>query len=154
MTEQRSEGPSAQEAYATLYLRFLDNQAWLSDRLENMSLPDFIGFTVYVFDQLELAGKSNEVAEFKRVKGLILAMARKELEMARFQAGLSEQQRRIALRTATAYFELAKGFYTAEARPAIDAAWAATIEKGETFGWPSAVFDILEPRYVFRKVPE
>ena len=154
MSEQRPDGPSVAEAYADLYLGFIDNQTWLADTFGNMSLPEFIGFTVYVFEELDLADKSNEVGELQRVKGLLLAMARKELELARFHRGLTDQQRHSALKTAAAYYELAKGYYPLEARPAIEAAWTASTDKGEAFGWPSAVFHLLETRSVFREVPE
>lgn len=63
--------------------------------------------------------------------------------------GLTEEQRAAALKTAKAYYELAKDLYPASAVPAVEAAWAASLDWAARFGWSTVVFDILAPRRVF-----
>ncbi len=61
------------------------------------------------------------------MRGLILAIAREELEVAHFMDGLTDEQRSAGLGAATSYFELAKSFYPADAVPAGEAAWGASL---------------------------
>ena len=79
------------------------------------------------------------------MKGLILAFARKSLEMAHFMDGLTDEQRAVSLEVATDYYELAKCFYPADVVPKLEAAWAADLDHAARFGWPSPVFDIMAP---------
>jgi hypothetical protein len=64
-------------------------------------------------------------------------MACKQLEVGHFMDGLSEDQRASSIKAAHAQYELAKGFYPADVVPKIEAAWAATLETAETFGYRS-----------------
>jgi hypothetical protein len=139
------------ERYADLYLHFVDNQQWLSESFASMTMTEYHGFVRYVFEELNFAGESKEGGEFLRVKGLILAMARQELDTAHFVHGLTDEQRESSRRCATAYYDLAKGFYPADQTTAVEAAWASSLDRCARFGWPSSVFEVLEPRQVFRE---
>lgn len=118
-----------------------------------MTFTEFSDFVDYCFKEFDLAAEAQDGAEFRRVKGLILALARKKLEIAHFMNGLKDKQRAATLETATAYYELAKGFYTADAVPTVEAAWAASLEEASRFGWPSVIFDIQAPHRVFKDDP-
>jgi hypothetical protein len=72
------------------------------------------------------------------------------LELAYFMNGLTDGQRDVARKAATAYYEMAKGFYAADALPAVEAAWAADLDHATRFGWPSPVFESLAPTKIFR----
>jgi hypothetical protein len=138
------------DRYADLYLNFVDSQDWLSETFARMTMAEYHAFVAYCFEELNLAGESKEGGEFVRVKGLLLAMARQELETAHFAAGLTDEQRESSRRAATAYYELAKGFYPPEKAASVEAAWTASLDRCERFGWPSPAFDVLEPRPIFR----
>lgn len=142
-------------AYADLYLNFEDRQQWLQERLTRFSFSEYRAFVDYVFEQLDPAFEAGQSAEFVRVKGLLLAIARKKFEVAHFMAGLTGEQRETCQRTAQAYFELARGFYPDNVKPAVDAAWAESQDHAARFGAVSApaVFEILrrEQCEVFRR---
>lgn len=141
------------DRYADLYLNFPDRQEWFAQLFVSMTFTEYREFVDYCFKELDLADEAKDGAEFRRVKGLILALARKELEIARFMDGLPDEYRVGCLETATAYYELAKGFYPADKVPAVEAAWAASLDDAARFGWPSAVFDIMAPHQVFKDEP-
>jgi hypothetical protein len=135
---------------ADIYSNFEDRQQWFTELFESMTHAEYIDFVGYCFKELDLAADAKDGGEFRRVKGLILALARKDLEVAYFMDGLTEAQRATALKAATSYYELAKRFYPADAVPAVEAAWAESLDYASRFGWPSVAFDILAPRRVFR----
>lgn len=139
--------------YAEIYLNFPDRQQWFADLFLNMTHSEYLDFKEYCFKQLDLAAEAKDGAEFRRVKGLIMAFASKNLEAAHFMDGLTDEQRASSLQAATAYYELAKGFYPAETVPAVEAAWAASLDRANRFGWPSVVFDVLAPHHVFKDCP-
>lgn len=138
------------DRYADIYLNFQDRQQWFATTFAGMTLTEYSGFVDYCFKQLDLAAETKDGAEFWRVKGLILAMARKYFETAYFMDGLTDDQRAASRKAAVSYYELAKGFYSAEAVPGVEAAWAASLDHAARFGWPSVVFDIQAPHRVFR----
>ncbi len=135
---------------AELYLNFQDQQQWLEAAFAGMTYKEYLGFVDYVFEELDLAAETNNGAEFRRVKGLILALARKHLEAAHFMDELTDEMRVSLHKVAISYCEFARGLYPAEAAPGVAAAWAASEEYAEKYGWPSAVFRILAPHNVFR----
>jgi hypothetical protein len=143
-------GLSDTERYADLYLNFVDNQDWLSQTFASMTMAEYHAFVTYFFEELNFAGEAKEGGEFQRVKGLILAMARKDLEVAHFSQGLTDEQRESSRRAATAYYELAKGFYSPDRVVAVEEAWATSLDHCARFGWPSAAFDLLDPRPIFK----
>lgn len=81
---------------------------------------------------------------------MILALARKELEIAHYMDGLTEKQRLSKQATAEAYYELAKGFYPVDKQPGVEAAWAISLNHARTDGYTSeAVFEIMAPHRLF-----
>jgi hypothetical protein len=138
------------DRYAMIYLNFEDHQARLDDMLSNMRFIEYREFVEYCFKELDFAAEAKDGGEFRRVRGLILAIARKQLEISKFMDGLTDSQRASAWQCAVSYYELAKGFYDADKVPALEAAWAASIDHCERFGWPSVVFDVLAPHKIFK----
>jgi hypothetical protein len=139
--------------YVDIYLSFQDRQQWLAELFASMTFKEFCDFVDYCFKELDLAAEAKDGVEFRRVKGLILSLTRKNLEIAHFMDRLTDEQRAASLNAATSYYELAEGFYTAGAVPAVEAAWAASLENAARFGWPSAVFYVMAPHRVFRDDP-
>ena len=140
------------ERNVDLYLSFVGQQDWLNETLTNMTFAEFNSFVDYMMAEINLYAESKEGAEFFRVKGLILAVARKMLEMGRFAHGITDQQREVSIRTATTFYELAKGFYRPEDVSAVEAAWAGSLDYCSKFGWPSPVFLALAPRQIFKDI--
>jgi hypothetical protein len=145
--------PDANDRYADIYLNFQDRQEWFAELFAGMTLTEFHDFVDYCFKELDLAAEAKDGAEFGRVKGLIIALARKELEVAHFMDGQTDEQREASRNTATAYYELAKGFYAADKVHAVEAAWSAALDNAAHFGWPSPVFDVLALHQVFKDDP-
>jgi hypothetical protein len=106
-------------------------------------------FKDYVFNKLD-PDAPDVGHELVRIRGLILALARKTLEQGRFMSGLSVEQREVSLKCATAYYKLARGFYSGDALRRVEAAWTVSIEHGEICGWPTVIFEILAPQKIFR----
>jgi hypothetical protein len=115
-----------------------------------MKHAEFRGFVDYCYKELDFADEAKDLQEFRRVKGLFLAIARKLMETAHFMDGLTDEQRQSAHRAAENTYEFAKGFFPTDAVPTIEAAWAATLDYASRFGWPTVVFDILAPHSVFK----
>ena len=107
---------SQTKLYAELYLKFQDNQEWLAGRFSEMTFSEYRAFINYCFEQIDAAAAIRDGTEFRRVKGLLLAAARKELEIVCFMNGLSDEQRTVSAQVATSYYELAKGFYPADTK--------------------------------------
>jgi hypothetical protein len=141
---------SETDRWADIYINFRDSQQWLAELFASMTHAEYMNFVEYCFKELDLAAEVNDGAEFRRVKGLILALARKELEIARFMDGQTDRQREAALKAATSKYELAKRFCPADSVPAVEAAWAAELDRAARFGWPSVIFDCLPPQRVFK----
>ena len=138
-------------SYADMYLNFKDNQEWLSKKFENMTYEDFENFVGYCLKQLGFASDESNGAEFFRVKGLLLALARKEHEISCFMDGIDDERRAGSLKCATSYYELAKGFYPKEEQSQVEAAWEYSKEYGRRFGYPSVVAELLAPHRLFRE---
>ena len=138
------------DAFADLYLHFEDRQAWLNERLSAMTFTEYLAFVDYVFSETDFAAEAKDGREFFRVKGLLLAIARKELEVGHFLAWPTAEQRASSQRAAQTYFDLAKGFYPEAMRPALDAGWAASQEHAATYGASSPLFGIVTQDAVFR----
>ncbi len=145
---------SDSERYADVYLNYPDRQQWLADTFASMTFAEYQGFLDYCFEEINLAAAAKDGAELWRVRGLLMALARKNLEVAHFMDGLTDEQRTASLHLATSNYELAKRFYPEDTVPAVEAAWAASLDEAARFGWPSAVFYMLAPHRVFRDHPE
>ena len=113
-------------------------------------LPEYNAFVTYCFDQFDRAAEAGDSGEFDRVKGLILALARKDIEVAYLMEGLPVERRIALIKAATSYYELAKGFYPERIVPAIESAWAAILDYAARFGYTSSVFTVLPPHHLFR----
>ena len=142
---------SQAKPYDDLHINFRDNPEWLAGRFSGMTSSGYRAFINYCFEQLDSAAATRDRAEFRRVKNLLLASARKELEIAHLMSGLSDEQRTVSAQVAASYNELAKGFYPADTMPAVEAAWNSSPRHAANFSWPSVFFDILEPSKVFRE---
>jgi hypothetical protein len=81
------------DRWANIYLNFRDSQQWLAELLASMTHAEYMSFVEYCFGELDLAAEAKDGAEFRRVKGLIMALARKQLEVARFMDGLTDRQK-------------------------------------------------------------
>ena len=138
------------DRYADLYLNFQDRQEWLAELFAEMTFAEFQEFVDYCFQELDSASEAKEGAEFYRVKGLILALGRKKLEIGYFMDGLTDEERVALLNSATSYYNLARGFYPTDKVPALELAWAAELDYCIRFGWPSAAFSVTAPHRVFR----
>jgi hypothetical protein len=143
------------ERYAEIFEDFHDNQEWLSQLFGTMARQEFHDFIDFCLERLnhdyETKSGPESFAEYRRVKGLLFAIARKELELSDFGDGLTIEQRLSTKAAATSYHELAKGFYAPHQQDAVDAAWQASLDRGEKFGYRSGpVFEILAPHHVFR----
>jgi hypothetical protein len=141
------------EQYADLYAAFEDRQEWLAQTLTTMTRDEYFAFVEFCLSRLDLMFEAKDAAEASRVKGLWLAIARKELELSDFEDGMTLEQRLASRQAATSYYELAKGFYLPEQQEAVEAAWLSAVDRGERFGYRSgAVFEIMAPHSVFREV--
>lgn len=138
---------SETDSYAELYLNFEDRQEYFDSIFKNMTHAEFRGFVDYSYNEV---GRVDELQEFRRVRGLFLAIARKLMETAHFMDGLTDEHRQSARLAAESTYEFAKGLFPTDAVPAVEAAWAATLNHASRFGWPTAIFEIFAPHSVFR----
>lgn len=138
------------DRYSDIYLNFQDRQQWLADTFADMTFEDYMAFVDYCFEQLDFAAERKDGEEFRRVKGLMFAFARKHLETAHFMDGLTDDQRAWSRRAAITYYELAKSFYSAGDVSSVETAWATSLDCADRFGWPSVVFDLLAPHHIFK----
>jgi hypothetical protein len=137
--------------YANIYLNFPDNQQWLADTLADMTHEEYLGFVDYVFAELGFAAEAKEGSEFQRIASLILALARKELEIGHFMAGLSDEYRESCIKCAKSFYEMAKKFCSQDMLLPIETAWAASLDHAALYGWPSTIFLTIEGSHrVFR----
>lgn len=142
---------SDNDRYAELYLSFEDRQEWLAETFAGMTMAEYHTFVGYVFEELNLYGETKEGGEFRRVKGLLLAMARHDLDASHFAQGWTDEQRESGIKAATAVYELARGLYAHEEVAGVEAAWAGSLDHCAKFGWPSPLFGMLQPRQIFRE---
>lgn len=142
---------SETERHKTLYLYFEDQQEKLSAQLGAMTYTEFSLFVGYVFNQLDHAHDTQNVEEFTRTRGLMLALARKEFEAGHFMDGMEEASRLQHIERAEAYYALAQDFYPKEQHPALDAAWNSSTDYAERFGFRAqGVYETLAPHRVFQ----
>ena len=142
---------SEAERHEALYLNFEDRQEWLSGQLGAMTYAEFGSFVAYVFDQLDQAHDTQNVGEFTRIRGLMLALARKDFEAGHFMDGLEEVSRLQHIQRAEAYYALAQGFYPEAEHPDLDAAWNSSAAHARDFGFQApGVYESQAPHQVFR----
>ena len=137
--------------YADIYRNFQDKQQWLDDLFQSMTFWEYRCFTNYLWEETALADEGVDDAELRRVKGLLLALARKELEVAHFMYGLTDDQREVSLRAAKSTYELAKGLYSPDVQPAVEGLWNELLRHASRYGWPSVAFEIMRPQPIFRE---
>jgi hypothetical protein len=135
---------SDSDRYANIYLNFPDNQQWLADTLADMTHEEYLGFVEYVFTELGFAEEAKERSEFQRVISLMLALARKELEIGHFMAGLSDEYRESCIKCAKSYYDMAKNFCSQDMILRIETAWVASLDHAARYGWPSPIFSMIE----------
>lgn len=141
-----------EDFFEDLYENFVDDQKLLHETFTNMTEREFHEFLGYVISRH--VRESREITDLGRLclnRALILAMASKLLEFAHFESRLSDDERIHSRRLAITTFEVAKRLYPPDLVPAVEKAWAASLEEADRFGWPSVVFDILAGgRKIFR----
>jgi hypothetical protein len=131
--------------FEDLYRDFEDRQAWLEEVLTDMSFAEFDGLVTFIFERLDVAAAENDGIEFNRVKGLLLAVARKQLEAANsLDTTISVPHRESLMKAADSMFVCAKGFYPPTSQPAVQAAWDASLDGAAHFGYRAAgVFEVM-----------
>ena len=140
-----------QPDFERLYFHYEDRQAVLYDTFTSMSFEEFNNFIDYCFQRMDIASEERNGGEFHRIKGLLIAVARKQLEIGYFMDGLSQEARDTALKSAHAIYVLAHGFYGPDQRASLDEAWASSIDTGNRFGYSTTTAEILAPHTVFRR---
>ena len=65
------------ENFEDFYANFLDKQEWLSCKFENMTHNEFKDFNDFIVQKTDLLVEDKDWNEFFRIKGLILAVAKK-----------------------------------------------------------------------------
>jgi hypothetical protein len=132
-------GPSmfGTERFAEIYEDFEDNQDRLAQLFRTMTRCEFFVFVEFCLSQIDRAFEASGRVECGRVKGLLFAIAQKQLQVSYFESNATPAQRAAMHKTATACYELAKGFYPASEQPAVEAVWLASLNHGERFGYRS-----------------
>jgi hypothetical protein len=139
------------EKCASISNQFEEKQESLTQLFTEMRRTEFLTFVGFCFSRLHRVNKEKNPLEFIRVRGLLLAIARKELEISDFEDDITPDQRTAYRNTATLYYELAKGCYPPDQQDAVEAAWRAAMSYGERFGYrKKIIFDIFAPHRVFR----
>ena len=138
------------EVFFRLYYGFEDRQKWFSDRFTEMTFSEYRGFVAFCLDEIDATAEVDSKKELKRVKGLLLALAWRELQISAFMWGLTAEQRKYFADAASTYYELAKTFYPAHAVPAVEAAWKLNLDYVADFGWPLGESGILPEKKLFR----
>lgn len=137
------------EKYAEIYLNFQDRQAWFEDLFSKMTIYEYFEFIDYFFHELNFAKEEKNILEFQRTKGLMLALARKELEISYFMDDITQEQRIASMNSAKNFYNMAKDFYPKEDIPILEKAWKYSLDHAAQFGYPSPLFDLLAPHRVF-----
>jgi hypothetical protein len=65
--------------YADIYSGFKDKQEYLRQLFQKMTFEEYHEFVDFCFEQLEPAYEAKNTAEFIRVKGLLMAIARMDM---------------------------------------------------------------------------
>lgn len=136
--------------FFSIYFCFEDRQAWFDETFRGMNADAFRRLVDYSFEQLEEAFQLNNAGEFRRVQGLLLAFARKELEIACFSDFMLQHQRDATFKLAISYYEMAKGHYSSNDQAKVEEAWQSSLAHARDFGYPSVVAEILAPHHIFK----
>jgi hypothetical protein len=137
--------------YAAIYSDFEDKSQWLASMFARMTRKEFAACVEFSFTQLDSAAEAEDIIEFSRVKGLLLAIAHKKLQSSYFEDDLTVEQRVVSRNIATSYYELAKAFYPLDQQEAIEEAWLSSLDYGEQCGYRRRViFTLLSSHMVFR----
>jgi hypothetical protein len=137
------------DRYTHIYLNFPNSQAYFECLFGTMTFQEFHGFLDYCMAEFQAA----DAAEYRRVRVLIIALARKLLETAYFSDGLPEERRQDTSALAEALFKVAKGFYPPDKISAVETAWATEVDYMKKWGWPTLAYEALAPHHVFKGDP-